>query len=113
MQGMDFAKYEDFLNKLKVGISIFDDNGTFLYVSNEILRTSGRSRADYIGKNIHEFIEKGIYEKSIVDIVYQTKMPRSFCGQGHLPCCEPFAPGDMKNIFLMIWELLHRIESIL
>ena len=77
MQGMDFAKYEDFLNKLKVGISIFDDNGTFLYVSNEILRTSGRSRADYIGKHIHEFIEKGIYEKSIVDIVYQTKMPEA------------------------------------
>ena len=77
MQETEFIKYVDVLNTLKVGVSIFDDKGTFLFVSNEILRTSGRSRADYIGKTVRQFVEKGIFDKSIVDIVYQTKAPET------------------------------------
>ena len=71
----DLLSLEDVLDTLKVGISILDDKGTFLFVSREILRTSGRTRADYIGKTVYQFVEKGIFDKAIVDTVYKTKAP--------------------------------------
>ena len=71
----DLLRLEDVLDTLKVGISILDNKGTFLFVSRAILKTSGRTRSDYIGKTVYQFVEKGIFDKAIVDIVYKTKAP--------------------------------------
>lgn len=64
---------ENVLDNLDMGVCIFDHKGMYLFVNRAILQYSGRSRKDYLGHTVYEFIERGIFSKSIVDKVYKCK----------------------------------------
>ena len=64
---------ENMLDNLDVGIIIFDDKGTYLFVNKTLLQYTGRARQDYLGHTVYDFIERGIYQESVVEKVYQSK----------------------------------------
>lgn len=66
-------KLENILDNLDVGISIFDNKGTFLFVNRGVLDYTGRTRQDYQNQTVYDFMRKGIYADSAVDKVYQCK----------------------------------------
>lgn len=63
------------LDHLDVGISIFDPQGTVLYVNHACLRMSGRSRSDYIGQTIFELSRKKFFDRPVITEVIHTNKP--------------------------------------
>lgn len=77
------------LDSLDWGISIFDENGYFLWVNRYVLRCSGRSRKFYEGKSISDFMEMGIFNAPVCSEVFRTKkkvthVQRSYTESGKL-----------------------------
>lgn len=64
---------ENIFDNIDMGITIFDDKGTFLWVNRAVLQYTGRSRKDYLNYTVYDYIRRGIYTESAVDKVYRTK----------------------------------------
>lgn len=71
----DFSIIKSFLDCLDVGISIFDEKGTFLFVNRYVLNASGRPRSDYLGKTVDDFRKMGILDNPVISEVIKTKQP--------------------------------------
>ena len=71
--GQSLPDLGNVLDNLDIGISIIDAKGTYLFVNKTLLEYTGRSRKDYIGHTVYDFIHDGIYDESAADKVYHTK----------------------------------------
>lgn len=71
--GQSLPDLGNVLDNLDIGISIIDAKGTYLFVNKTLLEYTGRSRNDYIGHTVYDFIHDGIYDESAADKVYRTK----------------------------------------
>ncbi len=65
------------LDSLDWGISIFDNEGRFLFVNRYVLQTSGRGRQDYEGRTVFDFKESGFINHPVVSLVYRSKKKTS------------------------------------
>ena len=98
------------LDSLDWGISIFDENGRFLYVNRYVLKCSGRSRKFYYGKTVYDLQNTGIVNKTVVTQALAqkrkiTRLQRSHSEDGKLQdflvtAC-PIFDGDGNLKFLM------------
>ena len=61
------------LDSLEWGISIFDENGNFLWVNRYVLKCSGRPRRFYEGKSVYDFQSMGILDVPVCSQVFQQK----------------------------------------
>ena len=50
---------ENILDNLDVGIIIFDNKGTYLFVNKTLLQYTGRTRQDYLNHTVYDFIASG------------------------------------------------------
>ena len=62
------------LDSLDWGISIFDENGKFLWVNRYVLKCSGRPRKFYEGKSVYDFQSLGILDTPVCSEVFRLKM---------------------------------------
>ena len=65
--------YEGVLDTLDFGVSVYDDQGNFLFVNSHMLKDSDFSRREYLTKNAYDLQKEGIIDRSIVDMVYREK----------------------------------------
>lgn len=77
------------LDSMEWGVSIFDENGYFLWVNRYVLKCSGRSRKFYEGKSIYDFIEQKIFDAPVCIETFKTKkkavhLQRSYTESGIL-----------------------------
>ena len=61
------------LDSLDWGISIFDENGKFLWVNRYVLKCSGRPRKFYEGKSVYDFQSLGILDTPVCSEVFRLK----------------------------------------
>lgn len=59
------------------GIYITDKNGVFLNINDRLIKFTGLKREDLIGTRAQDLVEKGIIDKSVVQIVINTKEPNT------------------------------------
>lgn len=77
------------LDSLEWGISIFDENGKFLWVNRYVLKCSGRARKFYDDKTVYDFQSLGIFNAPVCTEVFETKkkathLQRSYSENGKL-----------------------------
>ncbi len=77
------------LDSLDWGISIFDENGKFLWVNRYVLKCSGRPRKFYDGKSVYDFKNLGILNAPVCSEVFRLKkkvthLQCSYTESGHL-----------------------------
>jgi len=115
MSDFNLPSLSTVLDNIDIGISIFDNEGRFLFVNRAVLNISGRSRKDFLGRTVYDFQREGILDVPVVPAVYETKKPiariqESITKQGEKKKFLVRASPIFDNDGNVVYALADRIE---